>query len=191
MTQRTFQENKEAWISFRKIPLKRYYDIWIPKFVRPFVVGGYNKQLQEIFPLEKDGKYYQDDTSDDHEVRLPNENAYTGKVYLLISPAVASAGSLFASMVAGNENTVTIGEESIGSYYGHNGHTPFSYVLPKSKLITKFSIVNLEQDVPEKSNQIYGRGIIPDYEVSQSLEDFFTNEDTQMKFTLEMLREKE
>ncbi|MBZ9652827.1 S41 family peptidase [Psychroflexus montanilacus] len=190
LSQRNFQENKEAWISFRKIPLIRYYDIWIPKLIRPLVVGGHNRQLQEIFPLEKDGKYYQDETSKDHQVRQPNENAFTGQIYLLTSPAVASAGSLFAAMVAGNENTITLGEETIGGYYGHNGHTPFDYVLPKSKLATSFSIVNLEQDVPEKSNQIYGRGIIPDHKVSQSLEDFLTNEDTQMKFTLELLEKR-
>lgn len=190
LTQRSFQENTEAWISFRKIPLLRYFDIWIPKFVRPLVVGGYNKQLQEIFPLEKEGKYYQDDFSDDHQVRKPNEQAFTGQVYLLISPAVASAGSLFAAMVAGNENTITIGEETIGGYYGHNGHTPFDYVLPKSKLTSSFSIVNLEQDVPETSHQIYGRGIIPDDEVHQTLADFITNEDTQMNYTLEMIEKR-
>ena len=187
LTQRNFQENTKAWISFRKIPLLRYYDTWIPKFIRPLVVGGYNNQLQNIFPLEKGGKYFQDDTSDDHQVRQPHKNAFTGQIYLLISPAVASAGSLFAAMVAGNENTITIGEETIGGYYGHNGHTPFDYVLPKSKLLTSFSIVNLKQDVPEKSNQIYGRGIIPDYEVHQTLEDFLNNKDTQMEYTLELI----
>ncbi|MBZ9778533.1 peptidase [Psychroflexus sp. CAK8W] len=187
LTQRNFQENTEAWISFRKIPLIRYYDIWIPRFIRPFVVGGYNKQLQEIFPLEKKGAYYQDDTSKDHQVWQPEENAFTGQIYLLTSPAVASAGSLFAAMLAGNENTITIGEETSGGYYGHNGHTPFTYILPKSKFTTSFSIVNLKQDVPVKSNQIRGRGIIPDYQVSQSLEDFLNNEDTQMRFTLELI----
>ncbi|MBQ0740838.1 peptidase, partial [Aquimarina celericrescens] len=47
LTQRNFQENTEAWIRFRKIPLIRYYDIWIPRFISPFVVGGCNKQFQE------------------------------------------------------------------------------------------------------------------------------------------------
>lgn len=189
LTQRNFQENTEAWIRFRKIPLIRYYDIWIPRFIRPFAVGGYNKQFQEIFPLEKDGAYYQDDTSEDHHVWQPQENAFTGNTYLLISPVVASAGSLFAAMLAGNENTITIGEETSGGYYGHNGHTTLTYALPKSKLTTSFSIVNLKQDVPVKSNQIHGRGIIPDYKVSQSFEDFINNEDTQMRFTLELIRE--
>ncbi|MXV38814.1 peptidase [Flavobacteriaceae bacterium Ap0902] len=187
LTQRKFQENKQAWISFKKIPLLKYYNIGIPKFIRPLVVGKYNRELQEIFPLEKNGKYYQDENRDDHKIRLPNGKAFKGKIYLLISPAVASAGSLFASMVAGNKNTTVIGEETMGGYYGHNGHTPLEYKLPKSKIVTKFSIVNLEQDVSEKANQYYNRGIIPDIEINQTYDDFLNNKDTQLNYILNLI----
>ncbi|MVO08374.1 peptidase [Flavobacterium sp. TP390] len=187
LTNRTFQENKEAWIQFKKIPLIKYYNIGIPKFIRPFVVGKYNKEFQNEFPIEKDGKFYQDEKSNDHKTWYPNKNAFTGTIYLLISPAIASAGSLFAAMLSGNENTTTVGEETMGGYYGHNGHTPLEYKLPKSKIIMEFSVVNLEQDVPKKENHQYNSGIIPDYEVTQNKEDFLNNIDTQMNFTLELI----
>ena len=187
LTNRNFQENKEAWISFKKIPLIKYYDIGIPKFIRPLVVGKYNKQFQEEFPLEKDGKFYQDETSDDHKIRIPNQNAFHGNIYLLISPKIASAGSLFAAMLAGNENTIIVGEETMGGYYGHNGHSPLSYKLPKSKIVLTFSVVNLEQDVPKKVNQKYDRGIIPDYEITQTFDDYLINADTQMNFTMKLI----
>lgn len=190
LTHRNFQENKAAWISFNKIPLIRYYNIGIPKFIRPLVVGKYNKQFQEQFPLEKDGKFYQDEKSKDHKTWYPNQNAFTGTIYLLTSPAIASAGSLFAAMVAGNQNTITIGEETMGGYYGHNGHTPLEYKLPKSKIIIQFSVVNLEQDVPKNEKQKYERGIIPDYEITQTFDDFIKNTDTQMNFTLELIKKK-
>lgn len=93
-------------------------------------------------------------------------------------------------MLSGNENTVTIGEETMGGYYGHNGHTPVEYKLPKSKIIIKFSVVNLEQDVPKKESQKYDRGIIPDYNVTQTFNDFLNNTDTQMNFTLELIKKK-
>jgi len=35
LTQRNFQENKKAWISFKKIPLVKYYNSNVPKFIRP------------------------------------------------------------------------------------------------------------------------------------------------------------
>ena len=190
LTNRNFQENKEAWISFDKIPLIRYYDISIPKFIRPMFVGKFNREFQGTFPLKENNRWYQDIHSEDHQIRVPNEKAFIGNVYLLISPAIASAGSLFAAMVAGNNNTITIGEETMGGYYGHNGHTSLDYKLPKSKIEIGFSIVNLEQDVPKKSNQIYERGILPDFDVSQTFDDFLKHEDTLLNFTLKMIRNK-
>ena len=190
LTQRNFQENTKAWISFKKIPLLKYYDTKIPRFLRPILIGKFNKEFQEIFTKEIDDKFYQNENSDDHKIRTPNKNAFTGKIYLLTSPAIASAGSLFASMLAGNSNTITVGEETMGGYYGHNGHTPMEYKLPNSKIVTQFSVVNLEQDVLKKENQIVARGIIPDYEVSQTYEDYLNDEDTQMKFVLEFIKSR-
>lgn len=190
LTNRNFQENKEAWISFKKIPLLKYIDHTIPSFIRPLFIGKFNKEFQQIFPQEKNGKFYQDENSDDHKTRTPNQNAFNGNIYLLTSPSTASAGSLFAAMVAGNSNTTTIGEETMGGYYGHNGHTPLDYRLPKSKILITFSVVNLEQDVQKKDNQKYDRGIIPDYEVTQTFDDFMNNTDTQMNFTMELIRKK-
>lgn len=190
LTSRTFQESKQIWSSFQKLPYLKYYDSPFPRFIRPFGVGKYNKQFEKRFPIEKDGKYFISEGEDEMKVRKPNKHNFKGNIYILISPAVASAGSLFAAMVVGNKNTIAIGEETMGGYYGHNGHTPLGYVLPKSKIVIDFSMDNIEQDVPKKSNQLYDRGIIPDYEVSQTLEDFLNNEDTQMNFTLELLKDQ-
>ena len=190
LTSRNFQESKDVWIGFNEIPFLKYFDTSAPRFLRPLGVGKFNRHFQNRFPKEKNGKYFISEEESEMKVRKPNENAFTGKVYLLISPAVASAGSLFAAMLAGNKNTITIGEESMGGYYGHNGHTSFGYVLPKSKIVTDFSIDNIEQDVVKKSNQLYNRGIIPDYNVSQTFEDFLKNEDTQLHYTLNLIKQK-
>ena len=93
-------------------------------------------------------------------------------------------------MLVGNENTTSIGEETMGGYYGHNGHTEFAYVLPESKILTGFFIDNIEQDVPEKSKQFYNRGIIPDYEIPQTFEDFLNKQDTQMEFVLKLIEKQ-
>jgi len=188
LTNRNFSENKQAWISFHKIPYLRYIDSKFPPFLRPLGVGKYNREFQKDFPKKKNTKFYQDSTSNDHKVWIPNKNAFNGTVYLLISPRVASAGSLFAAMVAGNKNTIVIGEETMGGYYGHNGHTKLDYILPNSKLSISFSIVNLEQDVPKKENQLYNRGIIPDYNISQTYEDYLKQKDTQMDFVLDLIK---
>jgi C-terminal processing protease CtpA/Prc len=188
LTERSFQENKQAWISFKKMPYIKYIYTKVPRFLRPLGVGKYNKMFQEDFYIEKDNRFYQGPLSPDHKIRKPNKNNFTGNIYLLTSPAVASAGSLFAAMVAGNKNTTVIGEETLGGYYGHNGHTPLGYILPKSKIETFFSVVNLEQDVPKKENQKYDRGIIPDINISQKFEDYLQQKDTQMNFVLKLIK---
>jgi len=188
LTNRNFSENKQAWISFKKIPYLKYIYTKIPRFLRPFGVRKYNKLIQKQFTNEVDGNFYQAETSTDHKVRTPKPNAFHGNVFLLISPRVASAGSLFAAMVAGNINTSVIGEETMGGYYGHNGHSELGYILPKSKIEVFFSVVNLSQDVPKKGNQIHNRGIIPDIIVSQSFEDFLEHKDTQMNFVLDLIK---
>lgn len=53
---------------------------------------------------------------------------------------------------------------------------------------TTFSIVNLEQDVPKKENQRYNRGIVPDYKIAQTLEDFLHHRDTQIRFVLDLIK---
>ncbi len=191
LTKRNFQENKQAWISFKKIPLLKYVFTKVPRFLRPLGVRKYNRTFTEDFYIEKGSSLYQGPLSADQKIRKPSKYAFTGKVYLLIGPQVASAGSLFAALVVGNENTTSIGEETVGGYYGHNGHRPLAYVLPKSKIKTVFSVVNLEQDVPKKDNQMYNRGIIPDIDISQTFEDYLVQKDTQMDFTLELIKKNQ
>lgn len=190
LTSRKFQESKQVWISFKKVPLLKHYDSSIPRFLRPFGVGKYNRRFRRRFPTEKDGKYYISKAENEMQVWEPNEIAFTGDIYLLTSPSVNSAGSLFASMVAGNQNTIVIGEETMGGYYGHNGHTPMGYVLPNSKIITELFVENIEQDVPIKANQLSNRGLIPDHNIPQSFEDYVNNKDTQMEFVLKLLAEE-
>jgi hypothetical protein len=38
LTSRNFQESKEAWISFQKLPFLKYYDSPFPRFIRPLCI---------------------------------------------------------------------------------------------------------------------------------------------------------
>jgi hypothetical protein len=151
LTDRNFQESKQAWISFNKIPLLKHYDISAPKFLRPFGVGKFNRKFQKRFPTEKGGKYFMSKEENEMKIREPNKNAFTGNIYLLISPAVASAGSLFAAMVAGNENSTVIGEETMGGYYGHNGHTSLVMFYPNQKSSLTFPLTILSKMFQKKT----------------------------------------
>lgn len=191
LSSRAYQENVEAWITFRKIP---YWEKIVKEdvffLIRPFAKFFNQRALKKEFPIEQNGKYYQNENSEDQQIWEPSENAFKGQVYLLISPRIASAGSLFASLLASDESTITIGEETMGGYYGHNGHTPFTYELEHSKIRTTFSIVNLTQDVETRPNQPFGYGVMPDHRVVQSLDNFIENRDTVLEYARKLIAQK-
>lgn len=189
LTQKTFRENSDAYINFQKIPFLEYFVYEETDPAKKLEEKkDFEDELKEEYPTLKGRIYSQDQKF--NPVLQPDKNNFKGQIYLLISPRVASAGSLFAALVAGNTNAITIGEETMGGYYGHNGHTPIEYELPNTKIKTQFSIVNLEQDVPKKANQIFGRGIIPDHEILQTFDDFMKNRDTQLEYTLKQIEQK-
>ncbi|WP_035649100.1 S41 family peptidase [Flavobacterium sp. ASV13] len=189
LTQKPYRENASAYVNFQEIPFSEYlvYEETEPQ-KKQEEKKDFEEELKEEFPKVENGKYIQDEKF--NALLQPDKNNFKGQIYLLISPRIASAGSLFASLVAGNTNAIVIGEETMGGYFGHNGHTPIEYELPNTKIKFQFSIVNLDQDVPKKSNQIFGRGIIPDYEVKQTFEDFMQNKDTQLTYTLKLIGKK-
>lgn len=187
LTQKPYRENASAYVNFQKIPFANYlvYEETDAKKQQE-ERKDFEDELLEEFPKLINKKYPQDKKF--NPVLQPDKNTFKCQIYLLISPRIASAGSLFAALVAGNTNAIVIGEETMGGYFGHNGHTPIEYELPNTKIKTQFSIVNLEQDVPQKANQVFGRGIIPDHEISQTFEDFMQNKDTQFEHTLKLIK---
>jgi hypothetical protein len=188
LSDRPFVENTEAWVSATRIPYWKHLDADVFFLIRPIAKMIFQRQLRKEFPIERNGRFYADDTSQDHQIRQPRSNAFTGRVYLLIGGNVASAGSMFAAMAAGNSNTKTVGEETMGGYWKHNGHQPVTYRLPNSGITTTFSIVNLVQDVVEDPKQPRGRGVLPDYPVRQTVGDFLERRDTQMEYVLRLVQ---
>jgi len=186
LASRPFQENKSAFVSFHKIPEWKYVAYHAFFLKRWIAKGVYQRQLKKEFSIEKDGKYYQG-KDEDNTQRMPSPLAFKGQIYLLLNPSIGSAASMFSAMVKGNTNAIAIGQETEGGYYGHNGHQPMGYDLPNTKILTGYSIVNLEQDVPVLEKQPFGRGIMPDHSVEQTYDDFINNRDTQMKFLLRLI----
>ncbi|WP_109098540.1 S41 family peptidase [Aquimarina sp. AU58] len=180
LTDRSFRENTTAHTLFQEVPFPNYYlDDDIDELA---------KELKEEHSIFKDGNYYQNATF--NPAWQPKPNAFTGDLVLLIDPPVASAGSLFASLVKSDDDTIVIGEETLGGYYGHTGHIPVHYELPHSKLELKFSIVDLEQDVRQLPDEQYGDGIQPDDKVVQTYPDFLTHRDTQLEFAIKKISSK-
>ncbi|MBO9729867.1 MAG: S41 family peptidase [Chitinophaga sp.] len=175
-----FKENKEAFTIFQRIPYPQYCTDDTADI----------RELEENFLDEhnqyRDGRYYQNPAYS--QWWRPDSLAFQGKVYLLVDPAVASAASLFASMVKSEGNACVIGQETMGGYYGHTGHNSLSYRLPGSGIAVDISVVDLKQYVQQKREIPYGAGVIPDKIIHISTEDIKTNHDVVLDSTLLLIR---
>lgn len=181
------KEIQAAWIGFTaSIPYWKHLQLDLPFYFRPFAKAKLNKVMKQQLPIVKNDRRYYGNI----QTYPPNENRFRGQVYLLVAPPIASAASLFSAMVASNTNAIVVGEETMGGYYGHNGSFSIEYKLPQSKFTFAFSIVNLTQDVKEKENQPFGRGIIPDHQVTQSIKDFLQQQDTQLHYVLDLISKR-
>lgn len=189
LTDQPFRENTSAYIIFNKLPYPKYYN-WESRdnSNQKRKLKEINDYLQSVFSVQHGSKYFQNQKF--NPIYYPDTNRFKGNLYLLIDENVASAASHFTSLIKGYTDATIVGVETIGGYYCHNGHFPVEYKLPNSKIITRFSIVYVQQDAPYKTSQPKGRGIIPDYTVYTTLEDFLNQKDTQMNFVLQLIKKE-
>ncbi|WP_343674963.1 S41 family peptidase [Chitinophaga sp.] len=188
LTDSNFKENAVAYSIFGNgVPYEEYFwGISTAQKMGAAEKAEGKKLLLDYFPALVNGKNLQNPKY--NPVYHPKSPGYKGKLYMLVDEGVASAGSHMASLVKAYARNVTIvGVETTGGYYYHNGHMAMVYELPNSKIKTKFSFVHVEQDAVVKPDQPEGRGIIPDYTVWPTFDDFMQNRDTQMEFVLKMV----
>lgn len=183
LTAHRFRENRRAYVRFRQVPFPQYFAA-----EDSTERAELERELHEEHRPPRGGRCYL--RRRETPVWRPNPLAYRGQVYLLTDAAVASAGALFASLVRSEGRAVIIGEETMGGYYGHTGHTAVEYELPHTHLRLKFSIVDLEQDVRADRRYPYGRGVLPDYPVSPSPEDFVQNRDAALSLARQLIRQR-
>lgn len=190
LTDSSFKENTLAYTIFDKVPYEKYFwGVSTAERMDSAAIAQGKLMLKDYFPALHNGRNMQNVKY--NPVYYPKQPGFKGQLYLLIDENVASAASHLASLVKAYARKVTIvGVETVGGYYGHNGHMSLIYELPHSKIKTKFSIVYVDQDAPVKPDQPIGRGIIPDHSVWPTFSDFMQKRDTQMEYVLKLIAEK-
>lgn len=145
------------------------------------------RMLKEEHELKKDGRILRKDNVLPTE--LPKANSFKGSLYILISGKTYSGGSEFASIAKSNSDAVFIGEETGGGFYGQTSGSYVFLLLPNTKMeiripLLKFATNFESKDIP------FGRGVIPNHNVSQSYKDFVNGIDTEMEYTLKLIESK-
>lgn len=120
---------------------------------------------------------------------VPYKKTFNGKVYVLIGGNTFSAGSAFALSAKNSKEITLIGEETGGGYYFHTAQFSALYELPNSKIMVRIPFVKIEKYVLDKSVP-KGSGILPDKEVTLTVEDLINGTDSQLDYVAKQISKK-
>jgi C-terminal processing protease CtpA/Prc len=116
----------------------------------------------------------------------PSPVQFTGNVYVITSGMTASATSDFAAQLHGLRRATFVGEETGGSYVGNTSNFEFGIKLPNTKATLYVPLSRYKNNVDQ--TLFFGRGLVPDHIVVPKIEDVIAGVDTQLEYTLELIR---
>lgn len=154
------------------------------------VLGGYKAFSFQLFSAvflkkNKNGKYnikYRG-TKPLHA----NANHYDGKVYVLINGYSFSAAALLAANLQGVKRATFVGQETGGGYNACvAGRIPM-IDLPNSKLKLRMGLYQIS---PNTHTEKIGRGVFPDIEITNTIEDIVAGKDNELDWVLKEIKKK-
>lgn len=115
----------------------------------------------------------------------PKKDTYKENLYILINGSTLSAAAEFASFIKNYRKATFIGDEAGGNKVQNTSGYSLIIGLPNSKIIAAIPIILWKMNVDFKND---GHGVIPDYSVSNTIEDEINSRDGVMEFTLDLIR---
>ncbi len=144
----------------------------------------YREYVKDIVRTPSGG--YRWPVHDNLKLQQPQAKSFTGPVYVLIGRKSFSTTAEFCAVAHSNKRATFVGEETGGGYYSINGGDMMEMVLPNTRV--KLAIPMRKYLMAVRDYPYKGRGTIPDYTVIPSIEDLSAGIDTEMNFTLELIR---
>ncbi len=129
--------------------------------------------------LTKEFKYY--------KPQKPAKHNYKGNTYLLTNGFCMSSAADFIAILSDNKKAKVIGEESAGGYQGNT-----SGLMPQVTMTAGFVVtvpLNKYINAVDPTKNI-GRGTIPDYPVTISLEDWMSKKDVVKAFAFDLIHKE-
>lgn len=140
--------------------------------------------LKDEFYVDTDGRYLR--KTGFMPVSEPHEDAYLGKLFVLTGGLTYSGGSEFASIVKAHRQGIFIGEETGGGYYGNTSGKYLILTLPNTRVFIRIPLLKFVVDVG--GSIPFGRGVIPDYEIEPTLDEYLNGIDAALNFTLNLIQ---
>lgn len=118
-------------------------------------------------------------------LQQPQQNRFTGKVYVLMDGKSMSTTAEFTAAAHYNKLATFIGEESGGAYCGGNGGDFASVTLPHTGLSLTIPLSKYVMAIP--SGLCKGQGTLPHHRVTKKTKDWLDLHDPQMEFALKLI----
>lgn len=183
LSQEKFVLFKDSYLITKKLPNKKLYKENI-FWTNLFASIGIKKGKDDRYRLNGLGRlfYRANPMLKEHK---PVKEIFTGKVYTLIDAYSFSAAGEMAAFLDTYTNSVFIGEETGGNATSVVAGEMFTLELPNSKNRVRIPVV---QQIVNSKFQTPGRGVIPDFEVKNSIEDLINKRDAVMEYTFDLIR---
>lgn len=139
-------------------------------------------------PVEnKEGFYFESNLT--KVIRPSAKASYKGKIAVLTNGSSISAATTFPALLVKNNRAVTVGRETGSAYHFMSAIKFAEIILPNSQIQLRIPLVKDVFDDEVSERFPYGRGLLPDYEVPDSYEEYYVSkEDLILKKALEVLQ---
>ncbi|MBR7086329.1 MAG: hypothetical protein IKI47_02135, partial [Prevotella sp.] len=154
------------------------------------------KPFEDFIAVEGMEGFYDRDISKDLQksqtqtMGQQSDVVYTGNLYILTNENSFSAATDFPARLVRANRAVTIGRETASAYHYMTALKSARFFLPNSRIEYQLPLVKLVATTDVTPRFPYGRGLLPDYEVPLTREEFFSStEDVILARALEIIKE--
>ncbi|HAA11998.1 MAG TPA: hypothetical protein DCE41_09985 [Cytophagales bacterium] len=113
---------------------------------------------------------------------------FQGEVFVIISPVTYSGGSEFANMMATRHRATFVGQETGGGYYGNTSGYSAELTLPHSGITVDLPSLQFVMNVEDRYP--FGSGVLPDYPVVPTIEQYLNGDNAALDFILDLLADE-
>lgn len=124
---------------------------------------------------------------DYYQVQAPSKYNFTGQVILISNGLSMSSCSDFIAILSSNNKAIVIGQESGGGYQGNTSGMIPSAVIPAGLVVT---IPLIKYTTAVDPTKYFGRGTIPDYSITTTLDDLINKKDIEIEYALKFFEKK-
>ena len=177
LTDKPYNKYKNVEISAFKYSFYKHTDYNKPEDIKEF-----ETDIKKEHYLTKNGKILRKKGIEEIEPLKPKP--FKGNIYILTSGWTYSGGAEFSSLMKQHTNAIFIGEEVGGGFHGNTSGYGLEMTLPNTEIKVNIPVLKFSLDVDKG---IFGRGVIPDYKIQSTFEDYENKIDRVMEFTKKLI----